>query len=355
MDVDDKKSKKEKKEKKEKKRKLDEEEEAQVDARAEEQGADADDDAEKKARKKAKKEAKRLRKLEEAAAAEAAEAEASKDEEKAKKKKDKKDKNRGDEEAVEAPVKKSKSSSISSEIESNKKKFAAFEAKEIDEGSLYVPHDNTAAMSASEVASYRENVGVSVIPDEDAEQYKPITEFEYLFPSLGNHCPEVKAYLKKKNFKNPSAIQASCWPPLLAGRDVVGIAQTGSGKTLAFLIPALLKIARAGPQTRDMAHTPRGTPTPRILVIAPTRELAMQSHQVVEEIGSLKGVCIYGGVPKQSQKADLRAGAEVVVATPGRLIDLVDEGAMSLAGVRYLVLDEGTLRTCELYLETGLY
>lgn len=84
-------------------------------------------------------------------------------------------------------------------------------------------------------------------------------------------------------------------------------------------------------------------PKPRCLIIAPTRELAMQSHQVVEEIGGSggpKGVCIYGGVPKWSQKNDLQNGAEIVVATPGRLMDLIEEQVMSLSEVCFLVLDE---------------
>lgn len=84
----------------------------------------------------------------------------------------------------------------------------------------------------------------------------------------------------------------------------------------------------------NAAKRGNSTPRPRMLILAPTRELAMQSHQVVLEVGSAKGVCIYGGVPKPAQKAELRAngGVDVVVATPGRLEDLLEENALSLSG-----------------------
>ena len=199
----------------------------------------------------------------------------------------------------------------------------------------YVVHATTAAMSASDVESYRTEMGIQVYPEDDATRFKPMTSFACLDSSLQHYCPNVNAYLKKKAFTKPSAIQAQCWPPLLSGRDVIGIASTGSGKTLTFLIPAILKIFKAGAKP-----PPSGVPTPRVLVVAPTRELAMQSHQVVEEVGGLKGVCVYGGVPKPQQKADLKAGADVVVATPGRLLDLMEEKALSLSAVCYLVLDE---------------
>ncbi len=131
-------------------------------------------------------------------------------------------------------------------------------------------------------------------------------------------------------------LQAQCWPPLLAGKDVIGIAATGSGKTLTFLIPVLLKLARiralggGGSSSSGKGKLP----APKVLIIAPTRELAMQSHQVVVDVKGPKGVCIYGGVPKHSQRAELNAGAEIVVATPGRLLDLLEEGALSLSGER---------------------
>jgi len=116
-------------------------------------------------------------------------------------------------------------------------------------------------------------------------------------------------------------------------RDVVGIAETGSGKTLAFSLPALTAMSKSTPNSK----------APRMLVLAPTRELAMQSHAVLEEFGAvvnLKSVVLYGGVPKPAQMSVLRRGVDCIVATPGRLKDLIDEGSGDLSYVKYLVLDE---------------
>jgi ATP-dependent RNA helicase DBP3 len=126
---------------------------------------------------------------------------------------------------------------------------------------------------------------------------------------------------------------------LLSGRDVIGIAQTGSGKTLTFLIPAMLKLSHIAAKSKGEGVPVQGSvPRPKMLIVAPTRELAMQSHQVVVEMGGPKGVCIYGGVPKGPQKSELSNGAEIVVATPGRLLDLIEEKALTLAGSLYLLI-----------------
>jgi ATP-dependent RNA helicase DBP3 len=200
----------------------------------------------------------------------------------------------------------------------------------------------TLAMSNEEILAYRNSVGITMtLPEEsDLMKWKPITSFEQIMPSLGDHCPQIKEYIKVKKFVTPTAIQAQCWGPLLADRDVIGIASTGSGKTVAFLVPALLKIAKLGPVRGGKNSYGQSVPTPRVLVMAPTRELALQSHDVVVGIGACKGVCIFGGVPKQQQKAELRAGADVVVATPGRLLDLIEEGALNLSEIKIVVLDE---------------
>jgi ATP-dependent RNA helicase DBP3 len=135
-------------------------------------------------------------------------------------------------------------------------------------------------------------------------------------------------------FKQPSPIQAQCWPIVLRGRDLIGIAATGSGKTLAFILPALVHIAAQRPATPN---------EPILLVLAPTRELAMQTAEVAEKAGAscdVRSACVYGGAPKGPQYAALRGKAQVVVATPGRLQDLLQEGALSLARATFLVLDE---------------
>jgi ATP-dependent RNA helicase DBP3 len=120
-------------------------------------------------------------------------------------------------------------------------------------------------------------------------------------------------------------------------RDVVGIAETGSGKTLAFSMPALSLMSK------DKAMSGKKGRSPRMLVLAPTRELAMQSQNVLEEFGqvvNLTSTVIYGGVPKPTQKDILRKGVDCVVCTPGRLKDLINDGSCDLSKVCHLVLDE---------------
>lgn len=141
-----------------------------------------------------------------------------------------------------------------------------------------------------------------------------------------------------KKFKRPSPIQAQSWPVLLSGRDLIGIAKTGSGKTLSFGLPGLVLVA-----ARQQAA--RGAGRPYMLVLAPTRELAVQTHEVCEAAGKIcdppvSSVCVFGGVSKEPQKKALRAGAQIIVATPGRLIDLMEEGVVDLSEVSFVVLDE---------------
>lgn len=125
----------------------------------------------------------------------------------------------------------------------------------------------------------------------------------------------------------------------MGGRDIIGIAETGSGKTLTFSLPGLCRV-------RAEAAGQPGNKT-RMLVVAPTRELAMQSQEVLDAVlaakglkGAFRSVCLFGGVPKHEQRRALRAGVDVVVATPGRLVDLMEEGECDLSQVTYLVLDE---------------
>ena len=178
------------------------------------------------------------------------------------------------------------------------------------------------------------------------EAYFPYTTYDSpecvrnVDPSLLKHCTDDKGYLK------PSPIQAQCWPVLLhnegnankeSRRDIVGIAETGSGKTLAFGVPALTTLAKAKKNNELKGNFPR------MLVLAPTRELAMQSQVVLEDFGKvvgLRSMVVYGGVPKYLQKEQLRKGTECVVATPGRLKDLINEGSCDLSRVSQLVLDE---------------
>ncbi|SDN04409.1 DEAD/DEAH box helicase [Actinomyces ruminicola] len=161
--------------------------------------------------------------------------------------------------------------------------------------------------------------------DEPAQAPEDVT-----FDDLGLPADLLKA-VKDMGFTTPTAIQREAIPVLLAGRDVVGIAQTGTGKTAAFGLPLLDAV-----DTRDEAV--------QALVLAPTRELALQSAEAITDMAArsrgLDVVAVYGGAPYGPQIGALRDGAQVVVGTPGRVIDLIEKGALSLAEVKYFVLDE---------------
>jgi superfamily II DNA/RNA helicase len=154
------------------------------------------------------------------------------------------------------------------------------------------------------------------------------------FAELGVDAKLVAA-LSARGISEPFAIQARALPDALAGRDVLGRAETGSGKTLAFGLPMLSRIAR---MEGDAAPK-----TPRGLILVPTRELAQQVARVLSPLGRAIGVSVatvYGGVPIGRQIARLAGGVDVVVATPGRLIDLLERRACMLTGVTVTVLDE---------------
>jgi ATP-dependent RNA helicase DeaD len=150
------------------------------------------------------------------------------------------------------------------------------------------------------------------------------------FSELGLSDSVLKA-LKDVGYETPSAIQAATIPPLLDGRDVVGLAQTGTGKTAAFALPILSRL--------DLSQK-----SPQALVLAPTRELALQVCEAFEKYAShMKGVHVlpvYGGQGYGTQLSALRRGVHVVVGTPGRIMDHLDKGTLDLTQLKYLVLDE---------------
>jgi len=150
---------------------------------------------------------------------------------------------------------------------------------------------------------------------------------EHQFGKLGVE-KRVLAVLKSNHFNTPTSIQNQCVPEALKGRDVVGIAQTGTGKTLAFILPIVQNIVKGKDQ---------------VLVVAPTRELAIQVNEMFEKIGrplGLKGVVLIGGDPIYHQIKDLRRNPDVVIATPGRLIDHLEKKTLNFNKIKIVVLDE---------------
>ncbi len=158
------------------------------------------------------------------------------------------------------------------------------------------------------------------------------------FTDLGLSQPVLQA-LELKGYSTPTPIQAQAIPPVLAGRDLLGIAQTGTGKTAAFMLPSIDRLRPID------GRAERQTPfkSCRMLVLAPTRELAGQIAQSAKDYGALAGLkvqSIVGGTSVNKDRNKLHRGTDILVATPGRLLDLIDQKAFALNGVEILVLDE---------------
>ncbi len=145
-------------------------------------------------------------------------------------------------------------------------------------------------------------------------------------------CSALRNNLDKNRFVTPTPVQAQAIPPILEGRDVVATAQTGTGKTLAFSIPL----------TEALAAVPR-TKTIKVLILSPTRELAIQIDEAFRQIAHgmhIRTAVVVGGMSEKAQLRDIQAGAEVVIATPGRLCDYLDRRLIDLSGAATVVLDE---------------
>jgi superfamily II DNA/RNA helicase len=182
-----------------------------------------------------------------------------------------------------------------------------------------------------------DTVDVQATPEhtapEAAEVDTPAEPTGPTFAQLGLSQPLVTA-LERRGIRHPFAIQTSALPDALAGRDVLGKAATGSGKTLAFGLPLL---ARLGEDVQ------RGRRSPRALVLVPTRELAQQVYDNLSPLGQSIGVTlttVYGGASMYRQIQQLRRGVDAIIATPGRLQDLIGQGEVSLDEVAATVIDE---------------
>ena len=185
------------------------------------------------------------------------------------------------------------------------------------------------SMTSSQYENFLRKHSINVVdPLPSQQQLKAFFAFEQL--------PDDLLFAKHtlKDFPSPTPIQATSWPLALSGRDIVGIAETGSGKTLAFGLPCVAYCVKSNAQTKSV--------NVGAVIVSPTRELA---HQIYDQISLLSAstglntVCVYGGASKETQRIALKS-ANIVVGTPGRLNDFIDEGAADLSHVRYLVLDE---------------
>ena len=193
----------------------------------------------------------------------------------------------------------------------------------------YVESPTLSAMPQSEIDSFLSSNFISIADPKSTKPLRPIISFSQLPPP-----PRGGAY-PFGSFKNPTPIQSASWPFLLSGRDVIGVAETGSGKTLAYGLPCIRYVCSLSPLLKNSKSA-------NSIIMSPTRELAQQIYSqmiLLATPATLKVVCVYGGVPKDPQREALKT-AHIVVATPGRLKDLIDEGAVNLGEAGYLVLDE---------------
>ena len=203
---------------------------------------------------------------------------------------------------------------------------------------FYNPHPNIVSADPRDVEKFRFEKEIMIVRGENVPY--PITNFEE-----ANVPDYVMKEIKRQNFTLPTAIQAQGWPIALSGNDLVGIAQTGSGKTLGYLLPAIIHI-------NNQPFLERGD-GPIVLVLAPTRELAQQIQEVSSEFGrssKIRDTCVFGGAPKGPQLRDLENGVEIVIATPGRLLDFLEMGKVNLRRCTYLVLDEADRYTPYAYI-----
>ncbi|KAM0300329.1 hypothetical protein HYE67_010479 [Fusarium culmorum] len=206
----------------------------------------------------------------------------------------------------------------------------------------------TEASSNSEApssGSYTQTIALSNVPQAEIDEFlskneihitDPKTENVTLRPVLEFHQLPATNLLEKKpspfaNYKAPTPIQSASWPFTLSGRDVIGVAETGSGKTMAFALPCVEAISAL-----KHKHT-------KAVVVSPTRELAMQTYEQMASVAALnrmKCVCLYGGASKDDQRNLLNRGADIIVATPGRLKDFMSDGTVDLSHSAFAVLDE---------------
>ncbi|KAF5393957.1 hypothetical protein D9757_000148 [Collybiopsis confluens] len=196
---------------------------------------------------------------------------------------------------------------------------------------FYIPPPDIAAMTDEEAELLRLELDSIKIRGIDCP--RPVVKWSHF--GLPANCLDV---IKRLNYTAPTSIQAQAIPAIMSGRDVIGVAKTGSGKTIAFLLPLFRHIKDQRPLEQMEG--------PVAIVMTPTRELAVQIHRECKpflKVMNLRAVCAYGGSPIKDQIAELKKGAEIIVCTPGRMIDLLTANSgrvTNLKRVTYIVLDE---------------
>ncbi|XP_004494432.1 DEAD-box ATP-dependent RNA helicase 24 isoform X2 [Cicer arietinum] len=192
---------------------------------------------------------------------------------------------------------------------------------------FYEETPSISGMSEQDVIDYRKSLAIRV---SGFDVPKPVKTFEEC-----GFAPQIMAAIKKQGYEKPTSIQCQALPVVLSGRDIIGIAKTGSGKTAAFVLPMIVHIMDQPELQKE--EGPIG------VICAPTRELAHQIYLEAKKFAKAYGIrvsAVYGGMSKLEQFKELKAGCEIVVATPGRLIDMLKMKALTMLRATYLVLDE---------------
>lgn len=258
-----------------------------------------------------------------------------------KERKEKKEKSEKIEKKQKKENKEKKEKSDKKDKKEKREKKDKKESKIEDNGKLQDQEETkiTGSSTLSSPAAYRQSDELSAVPQSEVDQFLETNEVTVEDPSSRGFRPILafsQVQLQSKiapvvtKFPKPTPIQSASWPYLLNGDDVVGVAETGSGKTFAFGVPAINNIISANKKGL------------RVLCISPTRELALQIYDNLTTLTDKCGllcVAVYGGVPKDQQIRAVKS-ASVVVATPGRLVDLLNDEAVDLSSIDYLVLDE---------------
>jgi len=192
---------------------------------------------------------------------------------------------------------------------------------------FYRENQKISERSEGEIVSYRDQHNITV-----KGSYVPRPIQNFVECNMPDYC---MMEIKHQGYNAPTPIQAQCWPIAMSGKDLVGVADTGSGKTLAFMLPGIVHINHQRPVQRGDG--------PVVVVLAPTRELAQQIQEVAEQFGrstDIRNVCVYGGTPRYQQLQQLRMSPQIMIATPGRLLDFMEHGQTNMKRCTYLVLDE---------------
>ncbi|XP_056148216.1 probable ATP-dependent RNA helicase DDX43 [Lampris incognitus] len=222
-------------------------------------------------------------------------------------------------------------------VREDRKKYKELKWKDLPpmKKKFYTEAESVAKLTPDEVQKWRKENNNIFVDDMMDGAKRPIPNPWFTFLEAFQLYPDIMENINRVGFSKPTPIQSQAWPVLMSGEDLIGIAQTGTGKTLAYLLPGIIHM-----DGQPVLREERGGPG--MLVLTPTRELALQIEAECNKytFKNFKSVCVYGGGDRRNQIQVVRAGVDIVIATPGRLNDLQMNELINLRSITYLVLDE---------------